>query len=126
MPKRGATEHEAEMASKTKKTHHSGGPETKNYWTPLQALADEDEMSGCADNEPNLANKKVHISPIKVLNRNTDLIQKLILSKGITNFLTKKISIGTKIISESMATFNNIKITLTEQNLQYFTHEQKY
>ena len=24
-----------------------------------------------------------------------------------------------------MDTFNNIKITLTEQNLQYFTHEQK-
>ena len=32
---------------------------------------------------------------------------------------------GTKIISESMDTFNNIRTTLTEQNLQYFTHEQK-
>ena len=46
------------MASKTKKRHHSGGPETRNYWTALQALADADEMPGCADNEPNLANNK--------------------------------------------------------------------
>ena len=53
------------MASKTKKPHHSGGPETRNYWTPLQALADEDEMPDCAGNEPNIAIKKVHISPIK-------------------------------------------------------------
>ena len=90
----------------------------------MQALYTKDDITDDKNTEVS-APKKPRIPPIKVLVRNTDLINTLILGKGIKDFLIKKISIGIKIVCEKIEIFNAIKAVLIENECQFFTHEQK-
>lgn len=111
------------MASSSSKKTCSGSSTRKNYWTPLQASCDEDDISDCTD-FPEIQ-KKIKIAPIKILERDVDMLQKLFIAAGIKGFLTKRISIGTKVICESMETFNKIKEVLISKKCQFYTHDQK-
>lgn len=95
-----------------------------NYWTPLQALDDENSQN--TDTQVQKENvKKDYISPIKVLSHNSETFHKMFKNKGITKYSIKKISIGIKILCETTATFSVIVLILKEHNIQFFTHESK-
>lgn len=96
----------------------------RNFWTPLQINDDDDED----DNEDNggaSVKKKVSIPPIKVLTDNREEVYKLLRVKGISNYLNQKMSIGLKIICQNMETYNIVIKTLTDANIQFFTHDRK-
>ena len=113
------------MDSAHSKKQCSGNDPARNYWTPLQALCDDDDISDSCINSVGSPAKKPSISPIKVLVRNTELINTLIAGKGIKDFFIKKISIGIKILCDSIDSFNKIKSILVENDCQFFTHDQK-
>lgn len=97
----------------------------KNFWTPLQVFDQDDENDTDMDSEKEEKNKTIKLSPIKVLTQNADDILKLLNNKGVTKYLIKRMSIGLKILCETLETYNLILIILRENNCQFFTHENK-
>lgn len=98
-----------------------------NYWTPLQALHDDDNAES-TDTQVQSTNtkKKEYISPIKVLSHNCEQFHKMFKNSGVTKYYIQKISIGIKIICETKETFNDIITILKEHNCQFYTHESKH
>lgn len=96
----------------------------RNFWTPLQLL-DDNEIETEMDSDKNEQSKTESVSPIKVLTQNTESVLKLINSKGLSNYLIKKISLGLKIICESLDIHNQIVKILRENKCQFFTHDHK-
>lgn len=97
-----------------------------NYWTPLQALDDDgDSMDSDETTEAVIKNVKEHIPPIKVLGQGGDFIHKILTEKGIVNYRLKRMSIGTKIFCDTIASYGVVKTLLSEKNCQFFTHDIK-
>lgn len=98
----------------------------RNFWTPLQILDNDDDNSITEmDSEQSVKSQKLKIPPIKVLTQNSEDIVKLLNAKKLTQYLAKKLSIGLKIICETMDTYNIIIVILRENNYQFFTHDHK-
>lgn len=98
-----------------------------NFWTPLQALDEDEDAENANNTDTQVQNtKKEFISPIKVLSHNCESFHKMFKNAGMTKYCIKKISIGIKIICESTDTFNVIVTILKEHNCQFFTHESKH
>lgn len=96
----------------------------RNFWTPLQ-IHDDIQNESDIDSNRKEQSKTEKISPIKVLTQNRESVLNLINSKGITNYLNKKMSIGVKIICESLDVYNKIIILLRENKYQFFNHEHQ-
>lgn len=98
-----------------------------NYWTPLQALDEDEDAENANNTDTQVQNtKKEFISPIKVLSHNCDSFHKMFKQAGITKYCIKKISIGIKIICETKDAFNMIVSILKDHSYQFFTHESKH
>lgn len=122
IPKRTA-EHCDEDVMSSSKIKKTGS--RKNFWTPLQ-LIDDDCDNGAEmniDNDHQSKNKSV--SPIKVLTQNKEYIIELINKAGISSYLTKKISLGLKIICETTDIYDKIVSVLRSNKCQFFTHDHK-
>lgn len=98
-----------------------------NYWTPLQALDDDDgdPMDSDETTEAVIKKDKEHIPPIKVLGHSGDFIHKMLTEKGIVKYRLKRMSIGTKIFCDTIASYGIVKTLLSENKCQYFTHDIK-
>lgn len=98
----------------------------RNRWTPLQLLDNDDDNSITdMDSEQPQSGQNNKISPIKVLTKNSDIIINLLNDRKIDDFLVKKISIGLKILCNTITTYNKVIAVLQEKNYQYFTHDHK-
>jgi len=95
----------------------------KNFFTPLQAISD-DEPDTDGELEVSAKPKKIVVPPIKVLNHDIDFIRRLLIAKNINKFLLKKISIGVKIVSENIDSLNLAMSALKEKNVPYYTHDR--
>ena len=116
---------------KTKIMNVSAKGSRRNYWSPLQCLPDSD-----TDNEndvekmddsasPSNSNKKVQIPPIKLLQKSCEYVHTTLKSLNILDYSIKKMSIGIKIMCESMNSYNLVLGKLIADNCQYFTHALK-
>lgn len=99
----------------------------KNFWTPLQMLDNDDESDVISDmdSEEIVKTRKPYVSPIKVLAQNSEAVIKLLNDKKLTHYLVKKISIGVKILCETIETFNLLIVILLENKFQFFVHDHK-
>lgn len=95
----------------------------KNYFTPLQALCDEELDS---DGEAAAADKpkKTIIPPIKVLSHDIAKIRSLLNISKVTDFLVQKISIGVKIVCNTIEAYNLVNDILTKKSYQFYTHSR--
>lgn len=107
------------------KKHYNGS--RRNFWTPLQLLDENDkDDENDMDCQKNEQSKREKISPIKVLTQNKESILKLLNDKsGTTNYLIKKISLGFKIITETIEVFDQIVKILIDNKCQFFIHDHK-
>lgn len=94
-----------------------------NFWTPLQASVDSEDEEVVTEVPPP---KKDFVSPIKVLSHDTLYFHKLFKTLSIAKYAIKKLSIGIKILCETIEVFNTITKVLKEHNIQHFVHESKY
>lgn len=85
---------------------------------------DDDDMDEIISPSENMR-KKEHVPPIKLLDKTSDHVHSLMKSLNISEYSIKKISIGIKILCETLVAYNCVVSHLKENKCQFFTHDMK-
>lgn len=100
-----------------------------NYWTPLQAFVEDDDgdPNDMDEEEPQVSKQpeKEFVPPIKVIAQSCEFIHSLLNKKCITNYRLQRISIGTKVLCDTLSVYEVVKTLLSENKCQFYTHDKK-
>lgn len=95
-----------------------------NYWSPLQCQPDDENVDNeSMDEIVSPLSKKVYVPPIKLLQKSSDYVQQLMQSLKVTDYFIKNISIGIKIVCESIESYKCVLEKLKTNNCQFFSHD---
>ncbi|XP_055923397.1 uncharacterized protein LOC129953890 [Eupeodes corollae] len=98
------------------------------YWSPLQCVADAgNECDDMDDNQSTSIQSipKIKVPPIKLLQKSCDYVHQMMKSIKVTDYCIKIISIGIKIMCESIDSYKMVIEKLKFENCQYFSHDLK-
>jgi len=77
----------------------------------------------CSGNDPKPP--KLSLPPIKVIGQTIEAVSQELNKNKFTDYLVKKISIGVKIICQSLDTYNGVLFACQQKKFQFFSHASK-
>lgn len=114
-------------ATSSTRNRDTAAGRSSNYFAPLQTVVNDDEADDIETDEGAESNQTARPKPppINVIKSNSQTVLQTLTDAKIEDYIIKRMSIGIKILSSSMETFDKICGKLKESNCEYYTHSIK-